>query len=333
MREGIRAASSGSAIDWVTYYLGDAELIDELIRARQRGAQVRVTLEAQPRSSEINRPAIERLAPASALGAGLRAPVHPQLPGLNWRPSIHEKLYCFSTPTPVAFIGSYNPAKPPPGAPPNPEGDMDSGYNALVEFREPELVKRLVRHARAMHGGRHGVFERLARDRFQTLRSGDHEVHFWPRRWGSDPLRDVPLGRGTRVRIAASHVSGVFAARSLARAVRRGAELHVRTDGSRRRTPDETLESLERIGVRAERVEVPGRLPMHHKFMLVEGNGASPVVIFGSFNWTDRSRWLSHEIAVRSRDPHLVAGFDAIWEQLAIHVGGRRETAPMAPGR
>jgi len=327
LRERVRATPAGGSIDWVMYYLGDRRLAAELIRARARGAEVRLCLEAQPRIPEANRAIIEQLSGPGGLGDGLRAIAHPKVPGFAWRAALHEKLYCFSAPAPTALIGSYNPMVDDDAAR-RPEllaqaGDMERGHNALIELGDTELVAGLRAHARSLHTGCHGYGERFATTPFRALRHRDHEVHFWPRR----SLAAHPLfralragGSGTRVRIAASHVSGVSGPRALAKLARDGLQLEVFTDASRRRTPDVVIQKLAHAGVPVTRVGSTEAPPMHHKFMLVEPARGARFTSFGSYNWTDRSQWLSHEIAVISRDRALFEAFAAVWARLADSV-------------
>ena len=53
------------------------------------------------------------LSGTEGLGAGLRAVSLPGIPapaGRAWQAQLHEKLYCFSHPEPIAFVGSFNPS-------------------------------------------------------------------------------------------------------------------------------------------------------------------------------------------------------------------------------
>ena len=56
---------------------------------------------------------------------------------------------------------------------------------------------------------------------------------------------------------------------------------------------------------------------MHHKFVLVE-TPSERRVVFGSLNWTDRSLWLSHEVAVVANDRELFDAFSACWDALEL---------------
>ena len=106
---------AGGAIDWVTYYFRDRRLAEELLRAHRRGVKVTVTLEGHPRTPDANAEVVEMLAGPDGLGEGFRTVSVAGLPtpsGKRLQPRLHEKLYCFSHPKPVAFIGSFEYASP-----------------------------------------------------------------------------------------------------------------------------------------------------------------------------------------------------------------------------
>jgi hypothetical protein len=226
LAERVAAVPAGGAIDWVTYYFRDRRLAAALARARERGVQVRITLDGTPRTPRANEAVCGML--REALGDGLRVVTTP-LDAMRWgrlfRPRLHEKLYCFSQPEPVAFVGSFNPSGDDPEEEPEilaEIGDQDRGHNVLVELRNRALVGGLVRHARSLHAGHHGVFDRFRPASNRELRSDGLAIHFLPR------VRPNPVvsllrrcGAGHRVRIAASHLSGPSRAASLRRSRKR----------------------------------------------------------------------------------------------------------------
>ncbi|HEY8154907.1 MAG TPA: phospholipase D-like domain-containing protein [Myxococcota bacterium] len=315
LAERVAAVPAGGAIDFVTYYFRDRRLAAELLAARRRGAAVRVALDGRPRSRGANDAVIELLAGADGLGDGLRV----VRGGKLLRPRLHEKLFCFSHPSPVAFVGSFNPSGDRPEQ--DPErlreiGDHDRGYNLLVELRVPELARSLAGHARALHTAWHGPFDRFTPAANRALRFGDTEVHFWPR------VRPHPVvsrlrgaGAGTRVRLVTSHLSGPSALRSLLGLARRGLALEVLVGGTERRVPGRGKRRLAAAGISVRRVLHPEGLPMHDKFLLVEAPDERWVA-FGSFNWTEPSRRFNREIGVIAREPALFDAFEARWEAL-----------------
>ncbi len=322
LAERIMAVPAGGTIDWVTYYLRDRRLAEALVNARRRGVSVNVTLERQPRIAGANDAVIAMLAHADGLGPGLRTVQHqpiPTRPGVTRKPRLHTKVFCFSHPRPTALVGSFNPVCDQPEN--DPEvlrhiGDHDRGHNVLVELSDPGLVEGLVRHTRHLHGGKHGRLERFNVRNNVPLRGSGTEIYFWPRvRANPISLLLGRFGRGTRVRIAASHIKGPGAVRPLVELARRGAEVRILAASSPRRVPESTLGKLLDAGVSICRMPEPDGVPMHLKFLLIEDRDQH-YCIFGSYNWTTRARWLNHEIAVISRDTQLFDAFGARWETL-----------------
>jgi phosphatidylserine/phosphatidylglycerophosphate/cardiolipin synthase-like enzyme len=113
----------------------------------------------------------------------------------------------------------------------------------------------------------------------------------------------------------------------LAALARRGIQLEILADASRRRVPDSAERRLRAAGVGFQRVRPPDNLPMHNKFALIE-SATERRVVFGSVNWTERSRWLSHEVAVISRDPDLYAAFAERWKVMQAQTAGNGPASP-----
>lgn len=324
LSEHVQGVPAGGSIHWVTYYLRHRRLAEELVRARRRGVGVRLTLEEHPRTPQANRHVIDLLADRDGLDQGFRAVLHPRFPAppsVVWRPHLHEKIYCFSHPEPVAFIGSYNPVNDEPEEDPGlvrEAGDMDRGHNALVAIRDPGIVCGLIAHTRHMHASAHGVLERLHRAPFRTLRGAGLEVHFWPRTTPHPVLRLLSrCAPGTRVRMAASHIKGRSSTWTLSRLARRGLQIEILADASHRRVPHAAEQRLRAAGIGFRRIALPEGLPMHNKFVLIDAPEA-PRVIFGSYNWTERSRWLSHEVAAVSSNRDVYDAFAERWELMAV---------------
>lgn len=313
----VAAVPPGGEIDWVTYYFRDRPLAQELINAHHRGVRVRVTLDAKPRTSYANDRVLAMLSGPESLGRGLRALVHRPPPGVNRRPRLHEKLYCFSHPTPVALVGSFNPSGDDPEEEPaiiDEILDQDRGHNFLVTIEDPNLVNGLVRHARHIHKGSHGLLERFDPALNRQLSSGETTIHFWPRIY-PNPFSRLLQGFGSRalVRVAASHIKGPGGVRDLVGLARRGARVEVLAESTQRRVPAKIESTLLSAGVKLMRFQQPEGLPMHNKFVLVE-DGSERWTLFGSCNWTSRSRWLNHEIGVITSNRALFETFSQRWD-------------------
>lgn len=321
LAERVAAVPAGGAIDWVTYYFRDRRLAGELVAAHRRGVAVRVTLEGRPRTTHANDAVIALL--GDGLGEGLRvvaARTDPLPLGKALRPRLHEKLYCFSHPEPSAWVGSFNPSGDAPELMPEviPEiGDHDRAYNLLVELRGEPLVTALVAHARALHSAPHGPFDRFRPDANRSLALGDFVVHFWPR-VAPDPVNRWLSGlpAGSRVRLAASHVSGPSAGRTLTRLARRGVTLEILAESTQRRVPVKMVRQLSASGATIRRIgQGECWIPMHDKFALVE-TPTERRSVFGSFNWSEPSRRFNREIGVVSSDDELFETFEKRWQEL-----------------
>jgi hypothetical protein len=321
LAERVARVPEGGSIDWVGYYFRDRRLAAALVDARERGVDVRVTLDGYPRTPRANDAVIEML--EAGLGSGLRV-VRGRLDGTPLgkiaRPRLHEKLYCFSHPAPVAFVGSFNPSGDVPEAEPEVIeviGDHDRAHNLLVELCDPELVRDLVAHARRLHTARHGCSDRFASSANRCLRHGGYSVYFWPRA-RRHPIMDLLLGleRGSRVRIAASHLSGFSSLNGFCSLAARGVEIEMLTESTRRRVPLAVEQRLAHAGISVRRLGADEWIPMHNKFALVESANLKWTV-FGSFNWSEPSYRFNREIGFSTEDPLLFKAFADRWDQLA----------------
>lgn len=322
LADQVHAVPRGGRIDWVTYYFRDRRLAEALLAAQARGVAIRLTLEGRPRTVHASDRVLSRLAGAGGLGEGLRTvrmwPV-PTPPGKLRHPHLHEKLYCFSHPEPLALVGSFNPSGDEPEEDPaviEEIRDQDRGHNLLVTFRDPRLVEGLRAHADWLHQtSTPGLLGVLASPN-RRLKSGGTEIHFLPK-LGRHPLlaRLADLGSGARVRIAGSHVKGAGIVRALAGLVRRVGSVELVAEATERRVPSDVEERLRAAGIRFRRTADPAGLPMHNKFVLAE-DGNRRWVAFGSFNWTTRSFWINREILAISSDENLFSAFDERWKAL-----------------
>jgi phosphatidylserine/phosphatidylglycerophosphate/cardiolipin synthase-like enzyme len=321
LAERIARVPEDGSIDWVTYYFRDRRLAAALVDARKRGVDVRVTLDGHPRTPHANDAVIEML--EAGLGNGLRV-VRGRLDGTPLgkiaRPRLHEKLYCFSHPSPVAFVGSFNPSSDSPEAESEVIeviGDHDRAHNLLVELCAPDLVRGLVDHARSLHTAPHSCFDRFPASANRCLRHGGYSVYFWPRARRHPIMKMLlDLERGSRVRIAASHISGFSSLSGFCSLAAHGVNIEILTDSTHRRVPVEAEQRLTHAGISLRRLRTEERIPMHNKFALVE-TASLKAAIFGSFNWSEPSYRFNREIGVSTEDPLLFKEFADRWDQLA----------------
>lgn len=306
----IEAAPPGSEIVWSTYYFRDRQLADALVAAQKRGVQVRVILDARPRRSGANTEVIERL--RAGLGDGLRV-YRSFIPGAR----LHAKIYAFSGPEPVAFIGSFNPSGDDPEDPDVVAeiGDQDRGHNLLVQFREPQVVDAV----RAQVGrlwAETGV-SRFSAGQNRPVRLETTTLYYFPRLNPAGVGRSVrKLGPGDVVQAAISHLSSGLLTRALAQAAKRGARVELIVHDTERRVSNGVVADLVRAGVSIRRYCHPERLPMHAKFVIVDQAGRS-MAWFGSLNYNFSSRYLNQEILAQSTEPRLISSLKARFTVIA----------------
>ncbi|MDR4514151.1 MAG: phospholipase D-like domain-containing protein [Nitrosomonas sp.] len=318
----IIAVPSGGAIDWVTYYFRDVRLAELLLQAHKRGVRVTVSLPATPRISVANQAVIKMLSGPDRLADGLKVvnfPGIPAPPGRAWKPQLHEKIYCFSHPKPIALVGSYNPSGNNPEAQPEiirEIGDQDHGYNVLAGIVEPSLVQHIIAHVRRIHQAPPSLFYRFTDSANRVFKSSDTTIHFLPSLQPHPVVQFLnQLGSGAHVRIAASHIRATNAVNVMIELARRGAAVEIIAESTRRRVTPDVEQRLIDAGIRFSRADIPGGAPMHLKFVLIENSG-QVWSIFGSFNWTKPSFWLNHEIIVITSNPSIFNQFSNCWNTL-----------------
>lgn len=323
LAQHIAAAPAGSAIDWVTYYFRDLKLARALIQAHQRGVRVTVCLAGKPRVSDANDEVIAILSGLAGLGKGFRTVTFAGIPSPHrraWRPQLHEKLYCFSHPNPVAFIGSFNPSGNQPEERPDiiqEIGDQARGHNMLIGLNDPLLVEGLMNHARQLHQKPPGLLYRFfANVNNHTIKGMDTTIHFLPCMCPHPVIQFLnQLGKGSRVRVAASHIRTKRAVDVMVELARRGGVVEIIAEQTLRRVTQSVEQRLIAAGIQFKRYSNCDNFPMHLKFVLVEDRGQS-WSIFGSFNWTRPSFWLNHEIIAISTNLQIFRAFSDRWKRL-----------------
>jgi hypothetical protein len=316
LQERIEAVPPGGKIAWATYYFRDRALADALIRASDRGVRVRVAIEGEPRNPAVNAAVLAMLRDHGLRGGLV---VHrPRDPQVGRRAYLHSKIYLFSHPSPCALVGSFNPSgdEPEDDAILADIGDQDRGHNLLVELFDARLVRGLRQRVAAI--GR--PLRRLSLGHNRSLASGPTRMLFYPRlRTDCIGLEIHALGPGDRVSGAISHLKPDLLTDALAAAARRGVSVSLIVHDTDRRVPEESVEQLSAAGGSVRRYEHPQGLPLHAKFLLVEGAGET-AAWFGSFNFNKRSRLDNHELLVRSTDPVIVTGLAERFRQISAEL-------------
>lgn len=313
----IEAVPAGGWIRWATYYFRDLELAAALVSAAARGVDVRVAVEGQPRRRSTNKEVITLLReglPARSLCV-LKPPPGP------WTKThrhLHAKIYGFSHPHPAALVGSFNPSgNEPEDAEVIAEiGDQDRGHNMLVELSDPELVMGLAAHVDHLCGLNGTMAARLLPNQNRVLRSTDTSVYFFPRLNTGVPGKLLKAGRPHSIRGAISHLKSGQLVGLLEKAARRGTCVELLVHDTERRVPQGVIARLLAAGVNVRRYVHPDKLPLHAKFLLIEGATESRA-LFGSFNFNPRSRFLNHEVLVQSSNEELVDALSARFDEIA----------------
>lgn len=311
-------APAGSRIDWATYYFRDQVLAEALIRASDRGVNVRLVLEGKPRRDDANRTVVARLQ-----AHGLRGGFHLRSPegrgGVKGH--LHAKIYAFSNPD-IAWVGSFNPS----GDEPEDAdiivdiGDQDRGHNLLLGIERPKLTAALRRYIDDLiDPPRTPLWQRLAS--YWRVRDGDTRLYFYPRIANLVVEPSVALlPRSGSVRAAISHLKKGALTRSLAKAARRGAKTDLLVHDTERRVSAKAFKFLEEAGVRIRRVIDADDLPMHAKFILVT-RGHRTTAWLGSYNFNDKSRFHNAEILLATTNHDVIAALSARFEQIARMAG------------
>lgn len=312
------AVPAGGDIRWTTYYFRDLDLATALMAACDRGVRVRLCVEGHPRLATANEDVLTRLA-AHGLSGGLRVhvPALSMLAGLHGH--LHAKIYAFSHPHPSALIGSFNPSCniPEDEAVIAEIGDQDRGHNMLAEITHPALVAGLRGHVERLW--RHGASSllRFSPRQNRVLTAGPTSIYFYPRLFPSVMERDLlRLCAGKGIRGVISHLKMGPLARQLASAARRGLSVELLVHDTERRVPETTIDLLAEAGVKISRYRHPDKLPVHAKFLLLDVPEGR-IAYFGSFNFNPRSRYLNHEVLVRTGEGGVIAGLDQRFEEIA----------------
>ncbi|ABL00351.1 conserved hypothetical protein [Pelobacter propionicus DSM 2379] len=314
----ISAVPAGGEIFWATYYFRDVALADALIQAKERGARVSLTLEANPRTARTNIPVLSILQRADTLAAGCRPLMHRCPDNLLWKkPLLHLKLYYFSHPKPHVLIGTFNPSGNQPEDPQVIEeiGDQDRGHNYLVEIVDSRLVAPLREHLLMLHTGPHGPWERLLPRNNRVISADDSRIYLFPR-LRRDVLHQklLTLPKGTTLRMAISHLNDKRIGITLLQLARRGVLIKILAHDTERRVPG-WMEELFDGQLDFRRYRHPQDLPMHNKFILIESHHRREV-LFGSMNLSKSSLHANHELLVASSDLYLYDAFHTRWEKM-----------------
>jgi len=318
--EYIQQTPDNGEICWMCYYFNEPILLDALIRASQRGVNIELILDGNPRSPEINQASLAALKdyPAIKITTIITKPLWKYL-GINWHAHMHSKLYYFSLSRPCVFIGSYNPTAGPQHIKQSlieNIGDHSISHNALVKIDERDVIACLLKYFKNMKTHNHMSWSRFSSINNNTHKYRQWDINFLPR-YKSHPVHRLfqSKDQNAHIKCAISHLKGPGIHRPLTRAIKSGKSVEVILGSTKRRVSQNKLAYLEKHKIRYHQINTDNHALMHNKFIIYKSD-MEHCVLFGSFNWSRRSWWLNHEILACSRNKEIVAGFEQRWNEL-----------------
>ena len=316
--EQIEITPPQAEILWVCYYLNDAKIIQALINAARRGVAVSLVIDASPRTPAVNQPAIKKLSASINITAVKHKPVWQYL-GIDWHARLHSKLYYFSAPGRCAYLGSYNPTA---GLRADnlhiveKIGDHALSHNVLVKVQQQALLDVLYQHALTLTNHPKRAFARWLNSRHDRPAIHQWQIFFLP------SITQHPIDRllcqpdsNARVKCAVSHLTGPGVLRPLKKALQLDKKIELLLPFDQRRIAARHLLFLQRHAVSCYQLKSGAHSLMHNKFIIYRSDSRH-CVMFGSFNWSARSRLLNHEIIACTYDKNVVAAFELRWRQM-----------------
>lgn len=321
----VEETPAGGSINWMCYYLSDTAILNALVEASRRNVTITILVDANPRVPDINEASINYLRKHASGSINLiiahKKPVWEYL-GINWHPHFHTKLYYFSDPTPHIFIGSYNPTA---GTDELDDktiseiGDHSISHNALARINNPELISVLSEYISNMHSRCFRSFARYSTSHNRTHSRGEWMFNYLPT-LRAHPIQNLLTknDKNAAIKCAISHLKGPGIRRSLVKALQLGKDVEILLDSTERRVPQEYLSFLKQHGIKYYQPNTPLNCLMHNKFILYDSPDES-CVMFGSYNWSARSRYLNHEIVATTREKNIVSAFKSRWNEITAN--------------
>jgi phosphatidylserine/phosphatidylglycerophosphate/cardiolipin synthase-like enzyme len=321
LAERLSQTEKGGEIFWITYYFRDFYLAEKLMEAAKNGVKVSIVLESKPRVKSANDKVYNILKNHSNINLKYVSHETPHKKIFGSIPKIHEKIYYFSSPQRICYIGSFNPSS---SVNDNPEivkliGDQDRGHNFLVEITDESLLDELREHCSYMYNIRHGMNEMLKR--YQSKIENNHtQIYFYP--WANKKIIMSLFDRvsaGDKLLIAESHFTAKIILNKLIGLSKNGVEIKIIAHGTKRRFPLYIEKILKEKDIEYYRYIHPKEYPMHNKFIILEKKNEK-LVAFGSLNFTKRSIYESHEILAVTKDTAIIDSFKNRWETILKEV-------------
>ncbi len=320
--EYIKAVPANGHISWLCYYLHDPVIFQTLINASERGVKIDLIFDGRPRSPSINQACIDRFSQPNHSLINLiivkEKPLWEYL-GIHWHPHLHSKLYYFSHPTPQVLVGSYNPTS---GKEHIDEasikkiGDHSISHNVLIKIDDQDTVNCLKGYMLDMQNYWRRTFARILSSHNSTHQSAQWSIDFLPR-CGTHPINTLLSKKDSNAKIkcAISHLKGPSILKPLKIAIKSGKKIELLLNSSQRRVPSKHLTFLDKYQIKYYQPKLEEHCLMHNKFILYQSD-QEHCVMFGSFNWSTRSRILNHEVIARCYDKEIISTFEQRWNQM-----------------
>ena len=314
----IQNVPANGKIYWMCYYFNEPILFDALIAASNRGVEIKLIIEGNPRSSEVNVSCFKVLSEQTNISIAIKTskPFWRYL-GIHWHGHMHAKMYYFSHPNPCVLIGSYNPTSDPHDI--NSHlidqiGDHTISHNVLVKTHENVVTSNLIKHFCKIYDST--GYLRFSRLNNLTHTSSEWHINFLPR-YKSHSVSHLLSSKDKNVLIkcAISHLKGPAILDPLIKASRSEKIIEIIIGASKRRINQNTLTKLEQHKIKYRLITTDNHKLMHSKFIIYQSN-KEYCVLFGSFNWSSRSWWLNNEIIACCRDEAVIRAFEQRWNEM-----------------
>ena len=314
----IQKVPTNGKIYWMCYYFNEPTLFDALIDASNRGVDIKLVIEGNPRSPEINNACFEILSKQKNINIVtiISKPLWQYL-GIHWHSHMHCKMYYFSHPKPCTLIGSYNPTSDMKHINSyliDEIRDHTTSHNVLVKTYDNKVISNLLKYFDKIYDG-------SSHHRFSKLNNINHtcpnwDINFLPR-YKSHPISNLLISndKNANIKCAISHLKGPAIHGPLVKAIKSGKKVELILDSSKRRVNKHSLSNLQQNKIKYHLVTTDKHALMHNKFIIYQSE-QEYCVLFGSFNWSSRSWWLNNEIIACCRDKTVIDAFEQRWTEM-----------------
>ncbi len=316
----IKSSTPGSKIIWVCYYLNDPKIIETLNYAANNDIYVEVIIDADARCTDINHNFLKLIESTSKIHiTQIKLKKFWQYLGIRWNPHLHSKLYYFSSPQPKIMIGSYNPTA---GSEHlnyqqlSEIGDHSISHNVLTSIPDTMVIEKFLTYITQLKSP---ILRKLSR--FSQLHNDTHRFNQWSINF-LPTVSQHPIDRllsendeNATIKCAISHLKGPGILHSLKQAIKKGKKIEVVLENSQRRVSKRHMLFLDKHHIDYHQPKSSEHCLMHNKFIIYKSDREHRVM-FGSFNWSTRSRYLNHEIIACTDNSNFVDNFENRWQTL-----------------